>query len=95
MLYLARDSEFLSCYTGAIANDRLDDAHQMVEDGLLLGLSADDLAALLGPPSGGKTFIGFDQGYYLRPDGICIDSEWLAVRFDGEGRVETAEIYFD
>lgn len=77
------------------ADPRLREAPALVRDRKLIGLTEGQLDETLGPSSDGKTFVGWDQAYYLGPDSACVDSIWLVIRFDGEGRVSDAKITND
>ncbi len=70
-------------------------AESRIGDGSLLGMGPDALLATLGPAAEEKSFIGWDQGYYLGPDSACVDGRWLVVRFDAEGKVGAVGLYHD
>lgn len=76
---------------------RLSDAETIVESGELLGLDADQLEVRLGKPSEklGVSRTVADETWWLGKDDSCVDSRWLAVKFDADGRVESARITMD
>lgn len=76
----------------------------MVDDllasGRLDGLSHPEVLELLGPPSDPTTHLvgrAEEISYWLGPERgpFGIDSEWLAVRFDAEGRVTRVWVWRD
>jgi hypothetical protein len=76
-------------------NPELRGATSSVKDGSIIGLDPAALSQRLGPASNGKTFLGWDEGWYLGPDSACVDSRWLVVRFGPDGRVKAAGLYND
>lgn len=74
---------------------RLGDAPTLVRDRKLIGLTEVEIDETLGPPYEHWDFAGWDRTYYLGPDSACVDSIWLVIRFDGEGRVSEAKITND
>ena len=56
---------------------------------LLDGRTRDEVRALLGPADSTPYFRDWDFVYWLGPERgyLSIDSEWLGVRFDADGRV--------
>ncbi len=86
-----------ACGSGCPAppvNPQLRGAESRVQDGTLIGMRPDVLLTTLGPAAE-KSFIGWDQGYYLGPDSACVDGRWLVVRFDAEGKVDAVGLYHD
>lgn len=79
----------------APVNLQLRGAEGRAGDGSLLGMDQSALFAALGPAAEGKSFIGWDQGYYLGPDSACVDGRWLVLRFDAEGKVAAVGLYHD
>lgn len=73
-------------------NHRLREASAMVERRELLGLNRIELSLLIGEPGAGITNLGWDESYFIRRTNLCLDSEWLVVRFDNNGRVEDADV---
>lgn len=69
---------------------------RMVDDLLeshpLVGLSRTEVEALLGPADKTPYFRNFDLVYMLGPERgfIAIDSEWLLIQLDPDGRVSQA-----
>jgi hypothetical protein len=63
----------------------------------LRGMSRESIAALLGPRDDTPYFRGWDAVYWLGPErGLFrIDSEWLALRFGSDGRVQEYQIVRD
>ncbi len=76
------------------ADNRLLRAEEMVESGELLALTPAELDLALGPHNG-RTIAETDRAYFLRKDSSCIDSEWLAVNFGADGRVDSVRIAQD
>src|SRR5215210_237358 len=76
---------------------RLTMADDLLASRRLDGLDRAAVVRLLGPAEPGKAFPGWDMVYLLGPQRglIRIDSEWLAIRFDGAGRVAAAGIVHD
>ena len=69
----------------------------LVNRGELIGLDRQQLEEKLGRPSRqvGVSREVADQTYWLGYESACIDSRWLAVKFDADGHVETARIAAD
>jgi hypothetical protein len=72
-------------------------AEDLLRRGLLLGLSRDSVEGLLGPVNSTEHFRDWDFVYWLGPERswISIDSEWLIIRLDANGRVAKAELTTD
>ena len=77
---------------------RLEMADDIIAHRLLNGKTRDEVLALLGPEEPDRPFLDEHLVYYLGPERnsfISIDNEWLAVRFDAGGVVETYRILRD
>jgi hypothetical protein len=80
---------------------RLRMADGLVSSRGLIGKDRSEIAALLGPDSDTDKFRSYDRSrelvYWLGAERsfISIDSEWLVVRFDRNGRVAEARIVRD
>jgi hypothetical protein len=79
---------------------RLRMVDNLISSGRLNGLSETEVFELLGPPQEKGFPYGVakeDTHYYLGPErGIVrMDSEWLVIRFNSEGKVEKYWIYRD
>ena len=63
----------------------------------LTGMTRDEVVSLLGTPPETDYFRGYQFVYWLGPERswMSIDSEWLAIRFGKDGRVNRAEILRD
>lgn len=72
-------------------------ADELVEQRSLIGLSRDQVLAMLGEPTKTSHFRDFDLVYVLGDERgwISIDSEWLVMRLDADGHVSTAELVRD
>lgn len=98
LLGLSIGTTMTGCESGCSrkqGDPRLENAAGLVEGGSLIGLHESQLAETLGPEAVGKTFVGWDKGYYVGPDASCVDSEWLVLRMDATGTVVDAQLYFD
>lgn len=80
--------------TGPPRIDMIDDLLARHE---LVGLPRADVVALLGEPDETAYFREYDLVYWLGPERgfMGIDSEWLVLRLDGEGRVTERRIVRD
>jgi hypothetical protein len=73
----------------------------MVDDllaqGLLTNQPQAEVTALLGEPEGVGKFEGYDLAYLLGPERglFSLDSEWLVIKLDDSGRVDSAELLID
>ena len=76
---------------------RLRMSDDLMERRLLDGLTSKEVRALLGPPTVTKKFQNWHLVYELGPErGLFrIDSEWLAILFDGDFKVARYEIVRD
>ena len=95
---LAVGGTAVECVCGRGPSDsRLEDAKGLVNRGELIGLDRQQLEEKLGRPSRqvGVSREVADQTYWLGYESACIDSRWLAVKFDADGHVETARIAAD
>ncbi|MEZ6031348.1 MAG: hypothetical protein R3C46_16600 [Hyphomonadaceae bacterium] len=86
----------------AEVNDTDDETRHRMADGLinsnaLLGKRRADIVALLGEPPATNYFREFDLVYWLGLERgwIRLDSEWLVMRLDANGRVTEAGIVTD
>jgi hypothetical protein len=72
-------------------------ADRLVDSHALLNKSRGDVVSMLGEPPPTEYFRDWDLVYYLGPERgfISIDSEWLVVRFDDDGRVTDCQIVRD
>jgi hypothetical protein len=63
----------------------------------LAGMHRAEVISLLGMPRDTGYLRDYDLVYWLGPkySFFCIDSEWLAVKFDGEDRVTKASVVSD
>jgi outer membrane protein assembly factor BamE (lipoprotein component of BamABCDE complex) len=63
----------------------------------LLGMTREQVVALLGPPPATNYFSEWDLVYQLglQRSFIAIDSEWLVIRLGSNGRVQEARIVVD
>jgi hypothetical protein len=74
---------------------------RMIDDLLrkhaLVGMRRSEVISLLGTPPSTGYFSEYDFVYWLGPErGLFgIDSEWLAVKFNGENRVSKANVVSD
>lgn len=76
-------------------DSRLRGAPTLVRERKLIGLTAAEIDEELGPPYASWDFAGWDRTYYLGPDSACVDSTWLVIRFDDNGKVVEAKITND
>ena len=76
---------------------RLRMADDLVNRQTLVGLTRQEVVALLGEPPKTEYFKEFDLVYYLGPERgfMSIDSEWLVLKLGPEGRVKRAAIARD
>jgi hypothetical protein len=79
------------------ASVRLRMADDLVNSQKLVGLTRQEVVALLGEPPKTEYFKEFDLVYYLGPERgfMSIDSEWLVLKLGIEGRVKRATIAHD
>jgi SmpA / OmlA family len=72
-------------------------ADRLVHCRALIGDTTGEVRALLGRPSSGDYFSGGSWPYFVGPERTSpsIDSEWLVVHFDSNGRVVRASIQRD
>ena len=73
-------------------HERIRMVDDLIDSGKLDGLSRDDVEALLGPDEQGSGFFAeWDAVYWLGPERslFSIDSEWLVIRYGGDGLVQT------
>lgn len=75
---------------GCMVDDLLDRTH-------FRGMPRGDVVALLGPPEHTEYFRDYDLVYWLGPERgfLSIDSEWLVMRLDEQGRVREARLVTD
>ncbi|HEX2594531.1 MAG TPA: hypothetical protein VHL34_23715 [Rhizomicrobium sp.] len=76
---------------------RLSMVDWLIGSGQLNGLTHAEVLNLLGPPYRGGYFRNWPLVYWLGPERgfMGIDSEWLAIRFDSNGRVSECRILSD
>lgn len=76
---------------------RLTMVDDLIASGKLDGLSREQVAALLGPPELGETDEVNQYIYWLGPERgfLRIDSEWIAIDFDHDGKVKGYELVRD
>jgi hypothetical protein len=69
----------------------------LIQSGQLDDKAEDEVLTLLGPPTDTKYFSDWDAVYWLGPERgfLCLDSEWLVLRFDAEGRVSEYQLVRD
>ena len=87
----------------SLADENPDDPVRlrMVDDLLrrhrLIGQNRNDVLTLLGSPPKTQYFGQYDLVYWLGPErGVfSIDSEWLAIHFDGRDHVDKADVVRD
>lgn len=73
-------------------------ARSALAGGLLRpGLSRDEVLDMLGPPTEAPYFADRDLVYWLGPEegALSVDSSWLVIDFDPDGRLAVAEILTD
>jgi len=72
-------------------------ADDLVNSQKLVGLTRQEVVAILGEPPKTEYFKEFDLVYYLGPERgfMGIDSEWLVLKLGPEGRVKRATIARD
>ena len=82
-------------YGGEAPRLRLADG--LVRSRSLLGKSASEVEAMLGPTSRSGYFREFDFVYWLGPERsfVSIDSEWLVIKLAADGQVKEARIVTD
>ena len=76
---------------------RLEMADELIRSRLLYGKQKDELIEVLGEPSDEGYFRRYDLVYWLGPERswIDIDSEWLVIKLDDEGRVKEYKLERD
>jgi hypothetical protein len=76
---------------------RLRMINDLLRKHVLLGMHRSEVISLLGMPPSTEYFRDYDLVYWLGPERgfFGIDSEWLAVKFDGEDRVTKASVVSD
>lgn len=76
---------------------RLAMVDSLIQSGQLDDKAEDEVLTLLGPPTDTKYFSDWDAVYWLGPERgfLCLDSEWLVLRFDAEGRVSEYQLVRD
>lgn len=76
---------------------RLGMADRLLARDALRGKTRAEVVGLLGEPTPTGHFSDWDLVYWLGPERgwIHIDSAWLVVRFDGDGRVAECRIFRD
>ena len=89
----------------ALEDTRFDDflhvrghmAYGLIQSRRLVGMSRDQVVALLGPPPPTDKFGDWDIVYWLGPDTTTIpmDSEWLVMRLGAGGQVSEARLVED
>jgi hypothetical protein len=96
-----KDFDSLS-WTTSLTNDdsnpiRLTMVDSLLKKYKLSGMARTDLDALLGIPPKTDYFKDYDYVYWLGPERgfMSIDSEWLAIKFDTQGKVSEAKILRD
>ena len=72
-------------------------ADDLVNRQQLVGLTRQEVVALLGEPPKTEYFQEFDLVYYLGPERgfMGIDSEWLVLKLGAKGRITKATIAHD
>jgi hypothetical protein len=74
---------------------RRDAAAYLMNCRSLHGRSRRAVRRLLGKPAWDDVAVRGDHtffSYYLGPDGLGLDSEWLSIEFDGDGRVVRLDV---
>ena len=76
---------------------RLRMADDLINSQRLVGLTRQEVIALLGEPRRTEYFKEFDIVYYLGPQRgfMGIDSEWLVLKLNPDGRVKKAAVAHD
>jgi hypothetical protein len=76
---------------------RLAMADRLLANGLLIGMSRAEVVGQLGEPPPTAYFSDWDLVYWLGPERgyMGIDSEWLVLRLDSDGRVAEQRIVTD
>jgi hypothetical protein len=76
---------------------RLAMVDSLIQSGQLDRKAQDEVLALLGPPTNTSYFSDWDAVYWLGPERgfLRLDSEWLVLRFDAEGRVSDYQLVRD
>jgi hypothetical protein len=76
---------------------RLAMVDSLIQSGQLDDKAEDEVLTLLGPPTDTKYFSDWDAVYWLGPERgfLRLDSEWLVLRFDAEGRVSDYRLVRD
>lgn len=69
----------------------------LIQSGQLDKKAQDEVLTLLGPPTDTNYFSDWDAVYWLGPERgfFRLDSEWLVLRFDAEGRVSEYQLVCD
>lgn len=78
-----------------ISNKELRDFEDIIESQELAGWSKEQVHARFGKPSLDKSFYIWGEGYFLRPDDACVDSDWFVLRYDEGGNVVETGFYHD
>jgi hypothetical protein len=78
-------------------HDRLRMVDDLVDNVLKVGMSAEEVEELLGPKPETSYFRRWDLVYHLgmQRSFFAIDSEWLVIRLDAEGKVTEFKIAVD
>lgn len=76
---------------------RLAMVDSLIQSGQLDRKTQDEVLALLGRPTDTNYFSDWDAVYWLGPERgfLRLDSEWLVLRFDAEGRVSDYQLVRD
>jgi hypothetical protein len=82
---------------GSVRQRMVDD---LLGSHLRVGMTREEVVALIGPPDDTPYFRDYDMVYYLaleRPEKsfLGIDREWLVIKLDGAGRVTEARLATD
>lgn len=85
-----------ACTCGKGPSDpRLEEADELVRERRLIGLDREALHERIGAPTKGAIIAGWDEAYYLGRDDACVDSRWLVINYDAEGRVGWTDVTND
>lgn len=81
----------------AEGNPRLAMVDSLILSGQLDQKTQEEVLTLLGPPTDTSYFSDWDAVYWLGPERgfLRLDSEWLVLRFDAEGRVSDYQLVRD
>jgi hypothetical protein len=96
-LPMAFDRELWLRSEPAQDSPRLSMADGLVESRALVGKGRAEIEAMLGKPRETKYFTEYDLVYLLGPERgfLAIDSEWLVIKLNGDGRAGEVRIVRD